>query len=88
MPVPEILCYDKSTQDWIYLSDIPNLKKINIFSVDNDTLIISDKVKSDNPDEDDELIPISKYDFANRKWLMKNQEEISNTEIEQTKTDQ
>ncbi len=82
LPVPEILCYDKSTKEWIYLSDIPNLNKLNVFSVDNNLLIISDRKKSDNPDED-ELIPISKYDFTNRKWLMINQKEI-----EEIKTDQ
>jgi hypothetical protein len=88
IPVPEILCYDKSTKDWIYLSDIPNLKKLNIFAVDDNKLVISDKIKSDDLDEDDELVPISKYDLVNRKWLMINQKEISNSQIEQTKTDQ
>jgi len=88
IPVPEILCYDKSTKDWIYLSNIPNLKKLNIFAVDDNKLVISDKIKSDEPDEDDELVPISKYDLVNRKWLMINQKEISNSQIEQIKTDQ
>ncbi len=87
IPVPEILCYDKSTKDWIYLSDIPNLKKLNIFAIDNNILIISDKMKSDNSDEENQLIPISKYDLVNRKWLMINQKEISNSPIEKTETD-
>jgi hypothetical protein len=80
IPVPEILCYDKSTKEWIYLSDIPNLKKLNIFAVDDNTLIISDKIKADDPDDEDELIPVSKYDLVNRKWLMINQKEVSNTQ--------
>ncbi|UJR35937.1 hypothetical protein I4U23_028678 [Adineta vaga] len=85
IPVPEIICYDKSTKDWIFLSSIPNLKKLNIFSVDNNILIISDKIKTE---EDDELIPISKYDFMNRKWLMIDQKEIEESPIEKTETDQ
>jgi hypothetical protein len=80
LPVPEILCYDKSTKDWIYLSEIPDLKKLNIFAVDNNILIISEKIKSD--EEEDELIPVSKYDLVNRKWLMINRKEISNSQIE------
>jgi hypothetical protein len=80
IPVPEILCYDKSTKEWIYLSDIPNLKKLNIFAVDDNTLIISDKIKSD---DEDELIPVSKYDLIKRKWIMINQKKISDTQTNQ-----
>ncbi|CAF1474430.1 unnamed protein product, partial [Adineta steineri] len=86
VPVSEILCYNKSTKDWIYLSDIPNLKKISLFSIENNILIISEKIRTDNNNDDDELIPISKYDLMNRKWLMIDQTEISNTQIEQTET--
>ena len=81
IPVPEILCYDKSIKDWIYLSNIPNLKKLNLLSIDNIILIISNKMKSDDPNREDEFIPISKYDLLNRKWLMINQKETSNTQI-------
>lgn len=77
-PVPEILSYDFGKQEWIFLSEIPNLKKLNIFAVDNNILVISDKVKSNDPDEEDEIIPISKYDLANRKWLMIDQKEVEN----------
>lgn len=77
MPVPEILCYDKSTKEWIFLSNIPNLKKLNVFAVDNNILVISDKIKADDPDDEDELVPISKYDLVNRKWLMIDQKEVS-----------
>ncbi|CAF0732808.1 unnamed protein product [Rotaria sordida] len=87
IPVAEILCYDKSTKDWSHLTDIPNLKKLNIVAIDNNILIISEKMKSDNPDEEDQFIPVSKYDLINRKWLMLNQKEISNISIEETKTD-
>ena len=79
-PVPEILCYDNSTKDWTYLSDIPNLTKLNIFAVENNMLIISERVKSSEPDEDDELIPISKYDLAQRKWLMIDRKETTDTD--------
>ncbi|CAF1534299.1 unnamed protein product [Adineta ricciae] len=85
IPVPEILCYDKSTKDWIFLSSIPNLKKMNVFSVDNNVLVISDKVTTE---EDEELIPISKYDFTNRKWIMIDQKEIEETPIVKTEADQ
>lgn len=61
---------------------------MNIFAVDNNILIISDKIKSDEPDEEDELIPISKYDLANRKWLMINKKDIIESSDEQSKTDQ
>jgi hypothetical protein len=83
LPVPEILCYDKSTKDWIYLSDIPNLKKLNIFAVDDNILVISEKSKSNDPDEEDELIPVSKYDLVKRKWLMLNKKDISNSQTDQ-----
>ena len=83
IPVPEILCYDKSLKEWIYLSDIPNLKKLNVFAVDNNILVISDKMKSEDPNEEDELIPVSKYDLVNRKWLMINQKEVSEPPADQ-----
>ncbi|CAF1541298.1 unnamed protein product [Adineta ricciae] len=86
IPVPEILCYDKSTKDWIFLSSIPNLKKMNVFSVDNNVLVISDKVTTE--EEDEELIPISKYDFTNRKWIMIDQKEIEEAPIVKTEPDQ
>ncbi|CAF4618917.1 unnamed protein product, partial [Rotaria socialis] len=87
IPVSEILCYNRSKKDWTYLSDIPNLKKLNIIAVDNNILVISDKIKSNNPDEEDQFIPISKYDLMNKKWLMINQKDISNVQVEETKTD-
>jgi hypothetical protein len=68
--VPEILCYDKSMKHWICLSEIPNVTKSHIFAIDNNILIISDKIKSDNLDGDDEHVPVAKYDLAQRKWLM------------------
>jgi len=77
-PVAEILCYDHDKKQWIFLSEIPNLKKLNIFAVDNNILVISDKVKSNDPDEEDELVPLSKYDLANRKWLMIDKKEVEN----------
>lgn len=83
IPVPEILCYDKSRKEWIFLSDIPNLKKLNVFAVDNNILVISDKIKSEDPNEEDELIPVSKYDLVNRKWLMINQKEVSEPPADQ-----
>ena len=83
VPVPEILCYDKSTKEWIYLSAIPNLKKLNIFAVDDNTLIISDKIKATDPDEEDELIPVSKYDLVKRKWIMIDQKDVSDTQTNQ-----
>ena len=87
IPVPEILCYDKSLKDWVYLSDIPNLKRLNLLSIDNNILIISNKMKSDDPTREDEFIPISKYDLLNRKWLMINQKETSNIQINDIKID-
>ena len=83
IPVPEILCYDKSLKEWIFLSDIPNLKKLNVFAVDNNILVISDKIKSEDPNEEDELIPVSKYDLVNRKWLMIDQKEVSELPADQ-----
>ena len=76
VPVPEILCYDKAAKEWILLSEIPNLKKLNIFAVENNVLIISEKMKPQDPNEEDELVPVSKYDLVQRKWLMMDGKEI------------
>lgn len=70
VPIPEILSYDKAKKEWTFLSDIPNLKKLNVFAVDNNILVISDKARSDDPNEEDELVPVSKYDLVQRKWIM------------------
>ena len=82
VPIPEILCYDKSTKEWIFLSDIPNLKKLNVFAVDNNVLVISDKVKSSDPNEEDELVAASKYDLVRRKWIM-----LDGKNVEESKED-
>lgn len=82
VPVPEILCYDKSAKEWTFLSEIPNLKKLNIFAVENNILIISEKIKSEDPNEEDELAPVSKYDLVQRKWLMIDRKEINETQEE------
>lgn len=67
VPVPEILAYDKTTCLWTLLSTIPNLQKLNILSIDNNVLVISERDKSS-----DEIIPISTYDLVKKSWLMIN----------------
>ena len=79
VPVPEILCYDKGAKEWTLLSEIPNLKKLNIFAVENNVLIISEKIKSDDPEEEDELVPVSKYDLVQRRWVMIDRKAIGET---------
>ena len=74
--VPEIICYDKAKNQWNFLSLIPNLKKLSIFAVDNDVLVISEKKRSENQPETDDIIPVARYDLLNRKWLMINGENV------------
>lgn len=87
IPIPEVICYNKSTKIWTYVTNIPNLTKLNSIAVDDNILIISERQKSIDPDEEDDFIPVSKFDLIHRKWLMIDKKEISDIKIQETKTD-
>jgi hypothetical protein len=79
VPIGEILCYDKSSSQWELLADIPNLTKSSILAIDNNILTVSQLMKSEHPDAEDELVPEVKYDLVRRKWLMLNGKAVEET---------